>query len=252
MYCIPSAVPVPAPTPEPTFVPTPAPTLAECTNGALDTAIGETDVDCGGDNCPPCGLNEACSEDSDCFTGGICGSTDVCLYTPTAVPIPVPTGTPTPAPTRVPIVAVAVGMSGVTCAEYDTDSGDDVIVTVLDGIITGSDFSDPECSAGTDDDSISVALEVSATIPTYTTAGYDSLFLWVNTELAAAVSDGTFTAAIVAEVSRRRLSWARRLSLSDATVTGVTTETFSPTPAPTPTPTTAAPSTTPTPAPTPT
>merc|ERR1719231_1700902 len=87
-------------------------------------------------------------------------------------------------------------------------------------------------------------------IPTYTTAGYDSLFLWVNTELTAVVSDGTFTTAIVNEASRRRLSWARRLSLSEATVTGVTTETFSPTPAPTPTPTTAAPSAVPVPAPT--
>merc|ERR1719231_1604253 len=90
-------------------------------------------------------------------------------------------------------------------------------------------------------------------IPTYTTAGYDSLFLWVNTELTAVVSDGTFTTAIVNEASRRRLSWARRLSLSEATVTGVTTETFSPTPAPTPTPTTTmttAPSAVPVPAPT--
>merc|ERR1719231_547410 len=84
-------------------------------------------------------------------------------------------------------------------------------------------------------------------IPTYTTAGYDSLFLWVNTELTAVVSDGTFTTAIVNEASRRRLSWARRLSLSEATVTGVTTETFSPTPAPTPAPT---PSAVPVPAPT--
>ena len=168
-----------------------------------------------------------------------------------------PTSAPTPAPTRVPIVAVSVGMSGVTCTEYDTDSGDAVIVTVLDDIITGSDFSDPECTDDTDD-SILVALEVSAPMSTYTAAvqddttgdTYDSLFSWVNTELTAAVDDGSFTSAVVAEASRRRLSWARRLGLADATVTGVTTATFSPSPAPTPEPTTPVPTTMPIPAPT--
>ena len=62
---------------------------------------------------------------------------------------------------------------------------------------------------------------------------YDSMFSYVDTELTTVVSDGSFTAAIIAEATRRRLTWARRLGLADATVTGVTTETFSPSPAPT-------------------
>ena len=168
-----------------------------------------------------------------------------------------PTSAPTPAPTRVPIVAVSVGMSGVTCTEYDTDSGDAVIVTVLDDIIAGASFSDPECADDTDD-SILVALEVSAPISIYTAAlqddttggTYDSLFSWVNTELTAAVDDGTFTLRIMAEATRRRLTWARRLGLADATVTGVETATFSPSPAPTATPS-LAPTPAPWPAPTP-
>ena len=121
------------------------------------------------------------------------------------MPVPAPTaGLPVPAPTRMPIVAVSVGMAGVTCAEYDTgsgtgatdDTGDTIIVSVLDGIISGATFSDPVCSDITAD-SVEVYLEVSASIDTYTTAGYASLFLWVSTELNLVVSDGSFTTAIV-------------------------------------------------------
>ena len=72
-------------------------------------------------------------------------------------------------------------------------------------------------------------------------ANYGSMFSYVDTELGIVVSDGSFTAAIVAEATRRRLTWARRLGLADATVTSVETATFSPTPAPSSPPTTAAP-----------
>ena len=58
-------------------------------------------------------------------------------------------------------------MAGLTCTEFDDDSGGTVIVTVLGDIVPGSDFSDATCSDATDD-SIEVYLEVSATIPTYT------------------------------------------------------------------------------------
>ena len=37
--------------------------LDNCTNGTQD--IGETDIDCGG-VCPPCGLNQNCSNNKDC------------------------------------------------------------------------------------------------------------------------------------------------------------------------------------------
>jgi len=83
-------------------MPTPSPTIAECKNDVLDAGVGETDVDCGGDFCPPCALNEVCSVDSDCFTGGSCDSSSlVCVYAPTALPIPAPTALPVPAPTPV-------------------------------------------------------------------------------------------------------------------------------------------------------
>jgi len=38
-------------------------------NGELDDDQGETAVDCGGTNCPPCGLGLACMVDSDCDSG---------------------------------------------------------------------------------------------------------------------------------------------------------------------------------------
>merc|ERR1719487_2777063 len=50
----------PIPTPVPTPVPVPVPTLAECMNGVHDTGHGETDVDCGGDYCPPCSAGSTC------------------------------------------------------------------------------------------------------------------------------------------------------------------------------------------------
>ena len=37
-----------------------------CSNGVKDQ--DETDVDCGGDDCDPCGEYEECHEDSDCET----------------------------------------------------------------------------------------------------------------------------------------------------------------------------------------
>ena len=38
-----------------------------CQNGELDE--GETDVDCGGPDCPPCGEGDACEQPDDCATG---------------------------------------------------------------------------------------------------------------------------------------------------------------------------------------
>merc|ERR1719473_1940275 len=117
----PSALPVPAPTalpvPAPTSFPIPAPTATPVPAPTATPVPAPT------------------------------SSSDP----PTAMPVPAPTALPVPAPTRMPIVAVSVGMAGVTCAEYDTgsgtgatdDTGDTIIVSVLDDIISGADFSDP-------------------------------------------------------------------------------------------------------------
>jgi hypothetical protein len=46
------------------------PTCADCeSNGA------ETDVDCGGDSCPPCAMGLGCATDADCASGHCAGST---------------------------------------------------------------------------------------------------------------------------------------------------------------------------------
>ncbi|MBK7077054.1 MAG: hypothetical protein IPH44_32665 [Myxococcales bacterium] len=53
---------------------TDAPLAASCTNGLRDGA--ETDVDCGGGTCDPCGATRACGAATDCLsmvcTGGTC------------------------------------------------------------------------------------------------------------------------------------------------------------------------------------
>jgi hypothetical protein len=50
---------------------------AECTDGQLNNT--ETDVDCGGQLCPPCPPGDDCEEDGDCALGpcegGVCGCT---------------------------------------------------------------------------------------------------------------------------------------------------------------------------------
>merc|ERR1719454_337516 len=187
----PTALPVPAPTPTMTLVPTPMPTMAECTNGVHDTddAIGETDVDCGGDFCPPCGLNEVCAVDSDCFNGGSCIGL-VCLYPPTTTPTPAPTGTPTPAPTRTPIVEATISITGITCAD-DFDA--DVLDEALDSIMPGAAFTDATCEDVTGGIGATVTAAASYSLWGDT---YDSLYAYVVDTCAAAVSDGSFDTAI--------------------------------------------------------
>jgi hypothetical protein len=51
----------------------PAPT---CSDGI--TNEGETDVDCGGPNCPPCATGKACQSASDCVSGTCSGGICVC------------------------------------------------------------------------------------------------------------------------------------------------------------------------------
>ena len=89
----PSLAPIPAPTP--------LPTLLTCTNGMMDSA--ETDVDCGGGDCPRCNIGLACTEDGDCSSDA-CVS-NICAESPTPVPTPVPIPTPTFAPTPTPTAA---------------------------------------------------------------------------------------------------------------------------------------------------
>ena len=50
---------------------------ATCDDGLKNQ--DETDVDCGGSECPPCQLGQACEEDSDCAEGG-CDADGVCNW----------------------------------------------------------------------------------------------------------------------------------------------------------------------------
>ncbi len=255
----PTALPTALLTMQPTALPTAQPTLVGCTNNVLDTSIGETDVDCGGDSCPPCALGSACSIDSDCFGGGSCVSS-VCTYTPTAIPtsapsqipapaptqtpIPAPTQTPTPAPTRTPMVGTSVGISGLVCADFDAS----IYVTALDKLLANSTFGDATCTDATGS-SVSIYCEVNTPRVVYLAASHGSLLSYVSFELNASVHSGAFTTEIQALAARRRLEAAeqprRRMSMASATVDSVVAVTFSPSPAPTGDPTAA-----PTPAPT--
>ena len=102
----PTAVPIPVPTavpiPAPTAVPIPAPTTASCTDEMLDGT--ETDVDCGGHDCPPCSVGDSCSINGDCSSELLCRN-GTCTTQPSPSPSPVPLPAPSPSPTPVPIPA---------------------------------------------------------------------------------------------------------------------------------------------------
>ena len=76
--------------PAPTAAPTPRPTReagGACGNGRLDA--GETDVDCGGPLCAPCGLGDACGAAADCASGHC--EAGGCAAAPTPLPVARPT-----------------------------------------------------------------------------------------------------------------------------------------------------------------
>ena len=82
---------------------------------------------------------------------------------PTPVPTPspttaAPTPVPTPAPTRTPIVVVTLGMSGVTCDDFDQTVYD----LAMDAVVSNSTFGEADCAttATGDDAAISVTSEV--------------------------------------------------------------------------------------------
>ena len=147
----------------------------------------------------------------------------------TAPPTPAPTPTPTPAPTRTPITAVSVGVSGIACADFNAT----VFELALDSLVSNATFSDAACDdvgAG----AVAVDNEVTVPLATAARAGHGSAHAYVTDALEAAVSDGSFTAAIVHFAT---LLGARRLSMASASVDSVSVSTFAPTPAPTPPPT---------------
>jgi hypothetical protein len=63
-----SDTPQPEDTPEASDTPQPedTPESTTCFNEKIDPLLGETDVDCGGGDCPPCVVGKKCTVDSDC------------------------------------------------------------------------------------------------------------------------------------------------------------------------------------------
>jgi hypothetical protein len=113
-----SAEPTLNPTKAPTELPTHKPTQGNCKDGMLSLELGETDVDCGGAHCDPCGAGDFCKENDDCKSSD-CSADDggqsasigglevigkgTCLTAaPTAVPTESPSAVPTEKPTNTP------------------------------------------------------------------------------------------------------------------------------------------------------
>jgi hypothetical protein len=87
-----------APTPQPTAAaaptapPTMRPTPGTCGDGLQSDDIGETDIDCGGNHCHPCGATQSCVMDTDCYSQR-CSGEGVC-HSATVAPTAVPTSAP--------------------------------------------------------------------------------------------------------------------------------------------------------------
>ena len=202
------------PTTIPTPVPYPVPTVAGCTNGVLDTAHGEADVDCGGAYCPACGIGAACAVADDCSSGWCVGAT--CAAAPTALPTsapttPSPTPLPTPAPTRTPVVQVSLGLSGIDCDDFDQTVYDEACGAVL----SNATFEDAACALYADGTGVTLTSEVRVALAVIASLyagspGEHTVHSHVMTTLEAAVSDGSFTTAIQTAAARRRLAKHRR------------------------------------------
>jgi hypothetical protein len=72
--------------PQPTCEDTGQPT---CNNCVLDAELAETDVDCGGDACSSCNLDQHCLSDADCMSGK-CGGAGLCELAPPDPPCDAP------------------------------------------------------------------------------------------------------------------------------------------------------------------
>jgi hypothetical protein len=60
-----------------------------CNNCVQDAELAETDIDCGGDACPPCAIDQHCMTDADCESGA-CGGAGLCEAAPTDPPCDTP------------------------------------------------------------------------------------------------------------------------------------------------------------------
>lgn len=100
--------------------------------------MSETDVDCGGDDCPRCNVGLTCTENDDCSSFTCVSS--VCAEPPTPVPMPVPTAVPMTMSTIAPTKRVITGAP--SSAAPTTTSGPEI-----DVVATGEEASDQEATS---------------------------------------------------------------------------------------------------------
>ena len=107
----PSQAPSNLPSDAPSVAPTNTPTAGGCTDSVKNGE--ETDVDCGGDECPRCAVDKVCSVDSDCSSFACLSSK--CVEAPSSAPsVPpsaFPSGVPSAAPSFGPTVSPSLAPS---------------------------------------------------------------------------------------------------------------------------------------------
>ena len=158
---------------------------------------------------------------------------------------PAPSPLPTPAPSPLPTadVALTLGMSGITCAEYTT-AEEAVVNAALADHIDGADaddFSDHVCTSsgarrGLLSSGVSIATTASVSTAAYGGAATSSsdIATSIASTVSTAVSSGSFTSSVASYAVAAGLD-----ALSSASVTSASAveATGAPTPAPTPAPT---------------
>ena len=134
------AAPTAAPTPSPpTTSPTPSPTASNCMDNVKNG--DETDVDCGGPNCPGCDSAESCSVNGDCISGN-CSGANTC-----GDPTPSPTSSPTLSPTSSPTISPtsAPTTSSPTAAPTKVPTANSCSNGLTDNLETGVDCGGGYC-----------------------------------------------------------------------------------------------------------
>lgn len=111
----PTSVPLSAHSSAPTQTPSPAPTVVSCVDGIL--GVNETDIDCGGDRCPPCTTGASCLIHEDCASG-VCTDKKCDTASPTSAPTITPTQTPTPTHMRCESKLLQLPRVRTSCTSY--------------------------------------------------------------------------------------------------------------------------------------
>jgi len=142
-----------------------------------------------------------------------------------------PTFTPTPAPTRTPVVVTSVGLSGITCTEFDAD----IFESGMDTTIGEGDATFDEILCADDSSAVTITTEVTVDLAiALANPSATNVMEHIIDTLDASTLE---TNIIAAASSRRRLGGRRRLGMESISVASVGVSTFAPSAAPTPSPT---------------